>query len=90
MSHVHVWTAVRALGRYACACGVQGHKPSIIPGQHRTAAHGVKPYACRFVLGSRKTKREMCGADAVHVTGDRSMSRCADHCAPRGTEATHV
>ena len=82
MIHSHAWYAVPSLGRFRCDCGAQGYKPGIIAGQHRSALCGVKPYVCKFVTGDRKTKREMCGADAVHVTGDRGMSRCSLHLSP--------
>lgn len=82
--HVHAWTADRARGRFVCTtCNVVGHRPSIIPGQHRTAAVGVIAYRCKFELDGRKH----CGADAVHVTGDRQASRCAEHAPVKATRA---
>ncbi|HEY1814857.1 MAG TPA: hypothetical protein VGG74_21065 [Kofleriaceae bacterium] len=72
--HVHEWVADRARNRYACACGVVGHKPALMSGQMRTASEGVIAYVCR-----KKVDGHHCGEEAVHVTGDRQASRCRDH-----------
>lgn len=43
-AHVHTWTLVNAaLGRYRCACGVYGHKPTIVS-LRNPKDRDVKPY----------------------------------------------
>ncbi len=83
--HTHIWKRDLVLNRYSCACGVKGFTAQTFPGQYRTDTKYVKPYLCQYELAGRKH----CGAEAVHVTGNRAASRCADH-APRATETAHV
>ena len=82
MKHEHTWAADRARSRYTCECGVVGHKPSMIPGQHRTATIGVTPYVCQ-----KKVDGHHCGAEATHVTGDRQANRCVEHATAKSRAA---
>lgn len=86
MTHEHAWIADRARSRFVCAtCRVVGHKPSMIPGQHRTATTGVIAYRCQ-----RKVDGGHCGAEATHATGDRQASRCAEHATATIATVAHV
>lgn len=80
--HTHVWLRNTSTGRFTCSapgCGVQGHAPTIIAGQHRGAESGVVAYTCRHMSGNKATGRKACGAEAVVVGGDRQQSRCGEH-----------
>lgn len=66
MSHRHDFKLVDTLKRrYRCECGVLGHR----------LGSRVVPLACQKEIDGRKH----CGKDAVHATGNRQHSRCADH-----------
>ncbi len=70
-AHVHAFTRVGLSSRYVCACSVVGHRRTG-PGFLRAA---IVPFTCQKQLAGKTH----CGADAVHVTGDRQASRCAEH-----------
>ncbi|HWG32943.1 MAG TPA: hypothetical protein VN650_02155 [Gemmatimonadaceae bacterium] len=83
MMHTHSWLRDTTRNRFTCTeCFVVGHKPALLGGQHRTAKTGVVPYACQ-----RKIDGKVCGAEAVHVTGDRQQSRCAEHAPAKAVAA---
>ena len=73
--HSHTWTLVNAaLGKYRCACGVYGHKPTVVS-LRNPKDRDVKPYLCQ----AEGDGRRHCGKPATHVTGTRTASRCEEH-----------
>lgn len=69
--HVHDFKLIDSLHRrYQCVdCKVYGYRKG-----HRAVA----AFTCQLVLGTRH-ERKTCGKPAVHVEGQHSKARCAEH-----------
>jgi hypothetical protein len=77
MSQPHVHTFTPRGMRFVCtSCGVVGHKHPL--------RGPVVPYLCQYELAARKH----CAREAVHVTGQRTASRCAEHGPTTNTTAS--
>lgn len=76
--HVHTFNPIGGSNRYRCtSCGVIGHLPATLFRQRKANAQTIVAYLCQ----KQDAKRNRCRNEAVHVTGDRQASRCADHVA---------
>lgn len=76
IAHVHNWEAVaNRPGRHHCACGVYAYR-------HATGT--IVPYVCQKQLVGKRH----CGAESVHVSGDRQASRCAEHAQQQHSSAS--